>query len=358
MSALPDIMSAGRYAEGTWMSDIGGVRGPNVPSVTWEPSVGPMGQVTTDAMNAFTRGGQPPTSSMGVDIKSFDFIQKQFMCAPYHDESNRLIMPDMLCFTVNMQDPDTGSSQVMTLSKVNQTMHEEWNTFYEFASQPANRQTREGRFLTALEAYGEVGLMNYHRAKLEGREKDYANLKEFYEMSLEDDFHWLTRFGILNHISFAGSVINTTRAIGLETMDMTKHSDHYTNVNVCLAKRARVANVFGSSSEIKTGSKLWLILKRKATPFGSKVGPFCIVPGGSAVNDYPLESELEYEDPNERTERAFFWRVGNVLRQGDSSPAHISIQQAANIGMACSEKQAYESHGTLPVLYVAIGFKN
>jgi hypothetical protein len=153
-------------------------------------------------------------------------------------------------------------------------------------------------------------------------------------------------------------VINTSRAIGLETLDMTRNSDHYTNVNVCLAKRARVANVFGSANEIKTGSKLWLILKRKATPFGDKVGPFCIVPGGSAVNDYPLESQLEYEDPGERTERAYFWRVGNVLRQGDSSPAAISIQQAANTGMNCSEKQAYESHGTLPVLYVAIGFKH
>lgn len=344
--SLPDILSAGRYAEGQWVSDIGGIRGPNVPSVMWEPSGG-----------GNMRGVQPPTSSMGVDIKAFDFIQKQFMCAPYHDETNRLIMPEMLCFTVNMVDPDTGSSQVLTLSKVNQIMHDEWEHFLEEVRlYPGGSQET---FYNALQAYGEVGLMNYHRAKMEGRLNDSYNvLKEFYEKSLEDDYRWLTRFGIMHHISFAGSVINTNRAIGLETMDMTMHSDHYTTVNVCLAKRARVANVFGPATDIKTGSKLWLILKRKSRPTGKDVGAYQIVPGGSATYDYPLASQLEYTDANKNIERGFFWRVGSVLRQGDSSPAAISIQEAANLGYHCSERNAYETHGTLPTLYVALGFKH
>jgi hypothetical protein len=278
------------------------------------------------------------------------------MCAPYHDDSNKLIMPDMLCFTVNMQDPNTGSSQVMTLSKVNQTMHEEWDD--EFMSNVNAGVPSAAKFLRYIKEYGEVGLRNYHVAKLEKREAELpSDLKEFYDMALEDDYRWLTSFGIEHHISFAGSVINTNRAVGLETMDMTEYSDHYTNVNVCLAKRGRVANVFGQADEIKTGSKLWLVLKRKIKPNGT-LGPFCIVPGGSAKYDYPLASELEYEDGNGNTERGFFWRVGSVLRQGDSSPALISIQQASNTGMHCSERQAYEAHGTLPVLYVSIGFKH
>lgn len=345
--SLPDILSAGRYAEGQWVGDVGGIRGPNVPSVVWDPSGG-----------GNMRGGQPPTSSMGVDIKAFDFISKQFMCAPFHDETNLLIMPEMLCFTVNMVDPDTGSSQVLTLSKVNQIMHDEWEHFLEQAKNYPD--SPQGTFYKALETYGEVGLMNYHRAKMEGRLDDTydSNLKSFYDRSLEDDYHWLTRFGILHHISFAGSVINTNRAIGLETMDRTSYSDHYTTVNVCLAKRARVANVFGPATEIKTGSKLWLILRRKSKPNGAHVGAFQIVPGGSAKYDYPLASQLEYNDPSNKTERAFFWRVGSVLRQGDSSPAGISIQEAANLGYKCSERQAYEAHGTLPTLYVALGFKH
>lgn len=355
--ALPDILSAGPFAEGQWFNDFNSIQGPNVPSVNWNPTNG----------SAFS--GEPSTSSMGVDIKAMDFIQRAYMCTPYHDESNRLIMPEMLCFTVNYADPDTGSQQVLTLSKVNQIMHDEWDIFEKsipegtYEHNPKNKE-----FERLLRKYGEQGLNTYHVANLEGHldelEKTFENtdvslgeLKKFHDMALEDDFHWLTVFGVLRHISFAGSVINTLRAVGLETMDMTRHTDHYTQVNVCLAKRGRVANVFGPVTRIMTGSKLWLVLRRKEKPNGG-VGSLVVVPDGSNVYDYPLAGDLEFTDLSGKTERGHFWRVGVVLRQGDSNPANISIQQAANLGYYCNERRAYEAHGTLPSMYVALGFKN
>jgi len=354
--ALPDILSAGPYSEGQWAADFNSIRGPNVPSISWNPTSG----------GAFS--GEPPTSSMAVDIKAMDFIQRAYMCAPYHDESNKLIMPEMMCFTVNYADPDTGSQQVLTLSKVNQIMHDEWDTFeksiiegsYEY--NPKNKE-----FNDLLSKYGELGLNTYHIAmkedkldalqkSLEGSTK-FGDLKRFHEMALEDDFHWLTVFGVVRHISFAGSVINTLRAVGLETMDMTRHTDHFTQVNVCLAKRGRVANVFGPMTRIMTGSKLWLVLRRKEKPNGG-VGSLVVVPDGSNIYDYPLAGDLEFTDRNGKITRGHFWRVGVVLRQGDSNPANISIQQAANLGYFCNERRAYEAHGTLPSMYVAIGFKH
>jgi hypothetical protein len=362
--ALPDIYSVGRYAEGQWFNDVNSIGGPSVPSTTWEPSTNPFGQVATDMLNAWMNGGAPPKSTMGVDIKAFDFIQRQYMCSPYHDESNRLIMPEMLCFTVNYYDPQTGSVQVLTLSKVNQILHEHWEEFMESVfSNGLNFSQRNKDFYDLLATYGEQGLENFHYADRNGHAEDFysgkelSDLRKFRDMALEDDYHWLTKFGILRHISFAGAVINTTRAVGLETMDNTAHSDHYTQVNVCLAKRGRVANVFGPASRIKTGSKLWMVLRRKSRPSGLGPGPFCIVPGGSHIYDYPLAGELEFEDINKKTVRGHFWRVGVVLRGADDSPATVAIQRASNLGLYCSERAAYEVHGTLPTLYVALGFK-
>lgn len=343
--ALPDILSAGRYSEGQWVTDYNSIKGPNVPSNGWQPGSSPF-------------SGQPPTSSTGLDLKSLDFIQRTFLCAPYHDESNQLIMPEMLCWTVNYVDPDIGAQQVMTLSKVNQTCHDEWDLFMKTIAPGSYDHNPQNKiFHDYLINFGEQGLRNYDIALKEGRAESYdKELKEFHRMALSDDFHWLTLFGLFHHISWAGSVINTNRAVGLETMDMTQHTDHYTDVNVCVAKRARVANVFGPSKRIKTGSKLWVSVRRKLRPDG-KYGELVLEPGGSNYNDYPSASELEFNDLNGDTIRGHAWRVGVVLREADSSPAAISIQQAANLGLYCNERRAYEAHGTLPSLYVALGFK-
>lgn len=361
--SLPEIMSAAPYAEGAWVNDWDGIKGPNIGSKAWTP----------DSGRPFS--GEPPTSSMGVGNGAYDFIQKTFMVPPYHDESNNMIMPEQLCFTVNYADPSTGSVVVMTLPKVNQTLHEEHMQFERsrVAGNPEfNPQSQI--FYTLLQEFGEKGLAAYERASSEGRlgelqerlDKDtrvtkgagtFGRLMQFHRMSLEDDFHWLTMFGLLRHITFAGVVINTNRATGLENMDRTLYSDHYTVVNVCLAKRIAVANVFGTLATIKTGSKLWLILKRKNKPNGG-IGELVIVPGGSHIKDYPMAGSLEFNDFKDGdVVRGHFWRVGVVLRQADSSPAEVSIQRAANIGLFCNERGAYEAHGTLPTMWIALGFK-
>lgn len=352
--SLPEIMSAAPYAEGVWVNDWNGINGPGIGSKAWTPEAG----------KAFS--GEPPTSSMGVGNGAYDFIQKQYMVPPYHDESNNMIMPEQLCFTVNYADPTTGSVVVMTLPKVNQTLHEEHLHFERSRVQGNPEFSPQSKiFYDLLNEFGEKGLAAYERASSEGRLGElqerlgakFGKLEQLHRMSLEDDFHWLTMFGLLRHITFAGVVINTNRATGLETMDRTLFSDHYTVVNVCLAKRVAVANVFGTLANIKTGSKLWLILKRKNKPNGD-AGELVIIPGGSHIMDYPMAGSLEFNDiKKDDVVRGHFWRVGVVLRQADTSPAEVSIQRAANIGLFCNERGAYEAHGTLPTMWIALGIK-
>lgn len=357
--SMSEIASVGPFAEGLWTNDWNGINGPNIGDKPWT------------AMGGKAFGPEPPTMSMGVDLKAMDFIQKTYMVPPFHDESNQMIMPEQLCWTVNYADPTTGSVTVMTLPHVNQTMHDEWLQCERSSSPSSNEYNPQcERFMKLFKTFGEKGLNAYERARVEDRlgelqsrmtgkkeGEDFASLKMFREMATEDDFHWLTVFGLVRHITFAGVVINTNRAIGLENMDRTMFTDHYTVVNVCLAKRAAVANVFGTLQDIKTGSKLWCILKRKMKPNGT-VGELMIVPGGSHIKDYPSAGELEYFDVKEGdVVRGHFWRVGVVLRQADSSPAEVSIQRAANLGLFCNERAAYEAHGNLPTMWVALGFK-
>lgn len=125
---------------------------------------------------------------------------------------------------------------------------------------------------------------------------------------------------------------------------------------MCVAKRARVSNVFGPASRIMTGSKLWCVLRRKTKPNGD-IGCLVVEPGGSNVQDYPIAGDIEFDDLNQTVARGHVWRVGVVHRQADRNAANVSIQQAANLGLYCSERQAYEAHGTLPSMYVLIGVK-
>lgn len=359
--SMPEILSAAPFAQGEWFNDWNGIKGPNIGNLPW----------TAQGGKPFS--GEPNASNMTTSLGAFDFIQKTFVVPPYHDESNQMMMPEELCWTVNYADATTGSVTVLTLKKVNQTLHEEWQLLER--SKSANTpesNPQSAKFYGYLKKFGEDGLNAYERARVNGRldelkkrmdadttdpEKNFGDLANFHRLATEEDYHWLTEFGLIRHITFAGAIINTNRAIGLETMDRTRYTDHYTVVNVCLAKRAAVANVFGTLSDIKTGSKLWCTLKRKMKPNGEP-GELMIVPGGSHLRDYPSAAELEYNDIKPGSVvRGHFWRVGVVLRQADSSPATVSIQRAANLGLYCNERSAYEAHGTLPTMWVALGFK-
>lgn len=310
----------------------------------------------------FLRNGLAPTSHGSISLKSFDFVQYVYLCPPWSDQSEKYIAPEMLCFAVKSVDPQEASTIILTLAKVNQICKD---CGMEFDRMVGDGDAEAIEFNTLLTTYGEVGLNTYHQLGREGyaaisTPAEAEKVARFHELATKDLFCWLTQYGIRSRINFVGSVINTNGASSLLEVDQTMFSDHYCQVNVCYAKRARIANVFGNAEDITTGSKLWLTLRRKCvrTAAGLKFPYFQVVPGGSKIEDTPSEAHRFYMDPSGRAVRGHVWRVGVVIVPGTSSPQPKQIENAANTSTLCNERSAFEDHGTLPTLIVSLGFKH
>jgi hypothetical protein len=375
MSFLPnpgvaEIMSVSALGPpyGAAAGPTGGFGGnPNVPYVTWEPRGADVNQTQPAG---FLRNGLAPRSTAHIELKGVDFIQQQFNVPPWTDESDRYIMPEMLCFSVNEMDPDENATSILTLPKLNQLLHDAHREFRQAAAAGSpDYSPAAAAFLAQLETFGEGALELYAKARRYKHIDDqlradlpagrYAQLQAFFLASTEDLLCWQTRYGILNKVSYLGSVINVNRATSVEEEDMSQFHQRYSQVNVCMAKRARVANVFGPANRITTGSKLWLNLRRVRVPRPDgnvTYGAYQVVPGGCTMRDRP--AWCPYEDPSGRPLDGHVWHVGVVIVPGPRSPSQSETESASNTGVYVSERRAYEDHGLLPSLYVALGFKH
>lgn len=312
--------------------------------------------------------GQAPSIQNGqMDLETTP-IPYTYLCPPGGDDADmRYAMPDMPAFSINHFDPDEGSTTVVTLAKLNQYMHEAYKDFEE-ASEPNSPDSFQDAidFRRYLETLGERALETFHQArkhpnfmkKLEDA-PSFTDLEHFYRLSTQDMFCWLTKFGILSKINYLGPILTVNRDVTLEAENNTLGMDHYTVLNVALAKRCSIANIFGDADAVTTGTVLWLKLVRKEVSVRGKVEfqEFYIVPEGNKLWSHPSMASLSYTDPSGRAMFGHRFCVGKVLTPGKRSPNPVAMQNTANIGIYVNEKMAYEDHGTLPVLQIAAGFK-
>lgn len=338
---------------------------PPQPGIEWDPTTNPV-PTSLSSWN----GGPKIQDSMELD--AVNFIQQAFLVPPWLDDSDQYMMPEMLCYAVNEVDPyGEGCTHLMTLAKVNQVMHDAQDDF-ERARDPSDPVFEDDAalFETYLTKFGEQALLDYHFARENfhnlrdkpGPVNDLLNnaeLSSFYEMSTRKVFCWLTLHGIMQKITFVGAIINMNRGTTLEERDNTQNEDHYVHVNVSIAKHTKIHNVFGSAERITTGSKLWLCLKRKMVVRKGEqtYREFQIIPGGAAKEDVPHRSAYSYVDPSGRAMSGWVWRLGTVIAPGKGSPQPGQIKAAVNIGIDVSEKRAYQMHGSLPSLTVALSIK-
>lgn len=363
-----------------------GIGGPNVPMTTWAPT-GDTNSQTSPAN--FLGFGQAPTSHGHITLKSFDFIQYQYTIPPWDDESHLKLMPDMLAWTLNEIDTELDTYHVRSLPQMNQQCSE---AFYFFESLVNEGDEEALEFRRLMEMYGEKQLGQYINARNKDRltaksrttvdgpvedkvlftgtmnygGQDYdvaSDMKKFYNMHSKDLYCYLTKWGIIHKWSFSGSVINVNRAVSLETVSDTAETDHFVNANICLAKRARVANVFGKLGKITTGSKLWVTLRRKQLSMNDgqntlKPGPFEFVPNGDTMRDWPSPADVKYFDESGTWCQGHIYKIGVVIEPCDYNPQTTAIEGAANLSASVSANRAYECHGELPTMYVAMGFKH
>jgi hypothetical protein len=373
--AVGDIFSVGGNPY-MGVNDIYGISqsDANAPGVSWAPT----GADNALAVNTAAQSmnfGVPPLSQTVTEL-GIDFIQYTYLAPPWEDDTNKYIMPEMLAFSVNELDTEANSTTILTLPKINQIMYEAWSDVKAVAVEGDPNSVEDAiKFIKYLNKYGEEAIEMYHRARKnprlmkmlekdsEGNPKNVPNplqeIRELYHLSLQDVFCWCTRFGIMNKVTFLGVVINTNRAVSLETEEHYNNHQHYCDVNVGFAKRLFVANVFGPNDQVTTGSKLFLNLKRKKTQTSGKVSfeEYYVMPLGTK-EDYCRQIDRSYTDPSGRHMNGHSWMVGTVMVPGIRTPNMTSVANAANIGIRCNERAAYESHGSLPTLTVAVGFKH
>ena len=338
-----------------------GVGGPGLPGIEWAPrgANSPLG-----AALAAMGGGLPPTQHGHIHLKSHDFISQQYLTPPWGDESEKYIMPDMLCFTLSQtrsgggvggsSDEAPNCTVVLTLAALNQLLDSQWNELV--ANNISQTDPESQRFFALLRTYGERWLEAYHVERQLGgarfdkiKDKFPDNMEEFYQLALKDFYCWQTRFGIMSRVNFAGSVMNVNRGTSLEGYENVAQSQHYTQVVVGIAKRVRVGNVFGDCEHIVTGSKVWLKLTRNAR------GAYCVVPEGSPAG-WPTETQLTYKDASGRSMTGWVWRVGVVATPPTSYAAYTACARASNLGQRVNEREAYEMHAVVPPMYVNFGY--
>jgi len=334
-----------------------GAGGAPTPGVEWGPT-GQMAQLAGQLMNDAT-----PLQQVRVENDAFDPIVAKFLCptfSPEEDERNLDIMPEMLVFAAKRMDNEFGTQSLMSLPQLNQIMAEAYTNFRNYATQG---EPKAARFMQLLEKYGERGLEDYVNAKNNGKarlalipEESRGELKEFESLATQDCFRYLTCYGIMSLWTFTGGVLTVGRAISMDDGDDYTDIDHVLSVAVGVAKRVRLANVFGPADQITPGAQVCLILKRGQNSSG-KPGPFCFHPWGTKDRARPTRQETLYMDESGHMRSGKIIQVGKVMESGRNASA-VAQQMASNTGRPIGAMEAYKAHGTLPSIYVAIGYKH
>lgn len=332
-----------------------GISDPSINSVDF----GPGGSIRSIAR--FAGKGIPPKSHGSIALKSWEFLQYQYLTPPTNDNANMYLKSGMLAFTIREKDCDDGATLTYPLFLLNQLMRDQWNDFVQATSPPSN-DPEMLEFLGWLQKYGEQGLLSYHKAEKNGDLKKYDDagirdeLHQFRERAMQDGYCYLTQFGILNKINWSGVVINTNRAESLDTLDDTVNTRHYSQANMGLAKRLLTAQCFGPADHITTGSTCWIALKRELCHNG-KYGCYVLYPGGSKLRKAPLPHELRYVDERGDLCTGFVWTVGTVIDPAKGSPQPAALEAANNTGYYTSPDASSQMFATLPTMYLAVGYK-
>lgn len=339
-----------------------GITGPNVPYIEWAPRGNNTDQTSPAA---FVNYGKAPSSHGHVQLKVFDFIQYTYSVPPWQDESHDLFTPDLLVFTVNKLDADYNGTHVISLPHANIIMRQNHDDFVSAQNTASlNHDLRAVKFHEHLTKYGESALeqfanaINKHSIKyiMEkwGAKYPLADMQEYLQMAVDDAFWSETQYGIRDRLSFAGSVISTNLADMLQDEERAVLGDHYTHVNVGLAKRVRTVNVFGSVDRVTTGTSVYLLLRKQGTN-----GPFQFFPYADNRVVYPPLIETRWMDYSGRMCHSRPYRLGVVIEPSMTSPAAASKDGASGLTPYNNKlSHAIECHGSLPTLYVAFGFKH
>lgn len=350
-----------------------GIGGPNLPGRPFDQDSNLLG------ISRFLGNGVPPKQHGHATLKSFDFVNQQYMMPPTTDMASRMIKPGMPCFCIRYYDKDDHSTIIYPLFMLNQLSRDQWN---DFVLRIQYQNSDESRFLELMRKHGDMRLLKYAHAKETGDweafgyepekrngedddsfqnrmnlwseiQTEMATLEEFKQMAEQDGYCYLTLYGWTHKVNFIGANINTNMGAGLEAVDQTESMMHYTQATQGLGKRVLYGQCFGESSAIHVGTKLWITLRREVCGDG-EYGCFVLYPEGSDRETGPLHAH--FRDEKGLRVPALVYNVGTVLDPPNLGREVTSVDDANNTTGWGGVQAAYDAFAGLPTMFVNAGF--
>lgn len=242
-------------------------------------------------------------------------------------------------------DPDGTPNVVLTMPifTCNHYMQQQWDDFIRNTNAPGGDKSLNPHFDDEayefylylsqiperhLEAYGNArNKMQFDATSkilVERYEKNAPQIRRFWEMSTLPGYCYLTKYGCTHRLNLAGVCSNTNRGESLETEEHTMNEEHYSDVNVALARRIKTDQVFGCADDATTGVKTWVELFRTYCGVDSQKrhrwGAFQLRPRCWKDRDFPSFRHLQYRDLCGCLNFGYYWVLGTIIEPGTSSP--------------------------------------
>jgi hypothetical protein len=272
------------------------------------------------------------------DVGNADFLANQtvshsYAIYPYSDKTHEYVQEGMLVFVSRHTDVRYRLYNMAPIFKMNILQTEA------FIETKLSTTTDATTFKRLLANYGEKVLEEYHCALKNGIEVQSADMNAFYKLAQRQEFMYLTKFGILQHWNFGGSVISKGEAMG--SLEHHQIIDTTYVVGLACSERARTSNLWG---HVFPGDKLYVMLTRE-----SKDTPLVWVPFTSRDH----VTNKSYTDASGRTCNAYIVYVGLVTEAIERDPTTVQIEQALAIN-GKNAKDAHEAYGSLPNIIAQI----
>ena len=299
-------------------------------------------------------GAEPPTiSDVSSAQSTMSKITTTFKTPSFGYDHVAEMQSGMLAFSVRRQQLDADETLILALHQVNAAMREQWDEFVSRTS--GNSYDNEAKeMLELMQKFGDRGLdLAEHEQQNCGCHETIQALARYRELALQDDFCYLTSWGIRQRIKYVGPIVTTTRERTLDDMGRERYGGT-SSVVVGSGRRVECTQLFGSLVDIPDGARLWLICTRRMCS-SRYYGAFEFRPGGGGCYNMPMRADRVYRDESGKPCEGRVRFVGTVNRSAMKESSGYAILQACNLGTSINNDAATNMHASLPLMHINSG---
>jgi hypothetical protein len=248
-------------------------------------------------------------------------------------------------------DHKHGLTPIVSIGKFNNILRESHELFN---SMVQAGQPEAVEFNGYLRGIGENNLEYYHYLlstnnsdKITEFRGANVGIQRFYSLATQDVYRYQTIFGITSQWNFLGVALAKSEATSLASLDMTRSTSNVYVLNVVVGEKAQVFNYWGTIKTAGVGCRVFLVLRRVKLP-NDAWGQFQVTTASYSTRDTVPAARRHYME-----RKGFVWNLGIVSQHSGQAPREGARE--ASLGLNTSEKDAHQSSGTLPLMYIQLG---